>query len=83
MLCRFVLNLCCDRDLTDLSARLISIFRAQPRGRPTCLSHLGQVKVVPVAIHEVDEMMRVVITEVKINKAPYSAWHSNRSARLV
>ena len=78
-----MLNLCYDRDLTDLNARLVSIFRARPRGRPTCLSHLGHKKVASVAINEVDEMMRIIITEVKINKPPYSAWHVDHGARLV
>ena len=46
----------CDKGLTDLSARLISIFRARPWGRPLRLSHL------------VDEMMQTVITEKNIDK---------------
>ena len=66
-------NLVCEKDLADLSARLISIFRARSWGRPACLSHPGQVKVVLVAIHEVDEMMQMVIIEVKIDRPPYSA----------
>ena len=73
MLCSFVLNFACDKALADLSACLISICKARPWGRPGYLSHLGHVKVLLVAIHEVDEMVQMVITEVKTEKPPYIA----------
>ena len=72
MLCRFVL-FACDKVLTDLIACLISICKARSWGRPDCLSRPDQVKVVLVAVHEVDEMMQIVITVIKVDKPPYSA----------
>ena len=83
MLRRFVFNVACDEDLADLNECLISICKVRPWGRPACLSDFGQVKVVLVTIHEVDEMMQMVNTDVRIDKPPYSAWHTDRNARLI